>query len=57
MVARLESLALVVAAVVVANLVLYLTRATYPNAVLVSLIITISGFLLAAYIIFLPERR
>ncbi len=53
---RLESLALVVAAVVVANLFLYLMRATFPGAVLVSLVITLAGFLLAAFILFVPER-
>ncbi len=57
MVARLPSLALVVAGVVVANLFLYLMRLTFPGAVLVSLVITISGFLLAAFILFVPDRR
>ncbi len=55
--ARLEYLVMLVAAVVVANLLLYLMRATYPNAVQVSLIITLAGFLLAAFILFVPERR
>ncbi len=55
--ARLEYVGLVVAGVVVAHLALFLTWAAFPYAPAISILILFVGVGLAAFILFVPERR